>query len=124
MLGLTQKSPQMATRLLSSQRHFSSPAMLAAGKALPLPEKQKNKRAPLQLDILTTGRREHEVHKIGSSGCVYPQQRFHALHETQNLESHPFIVLHSNSFFSSTTNIGNEELNLRSQENKCTVGIG
>lgn len=62
MLGLTQKSPQMATRLFSSQKHFSSPAMLAAGKALPLPKgKKKNKnkthktkeRAPLRLQTFS-----------------------------------------------------------------------
>lgn len=34
--GLTQKSPQMANFFFLSQRHFSSLAMLAAGKALPL----------------------------------------------------------------------------------------
>ena len=34
--GLTQKSPQMASLSFTSQRHLSSFAMLAAGKALPL----------------------------------------------------------------------------------------
>jgi len=35
-LGLTQKSPHMASLLFLSQRHFSSWAILAAGNALPL----------------------------------------------------------------------------------------
>lgn len=35
-LGLTQKSPHMASLLFLSQRHFSSGATLVAGNALPL----------------------------------------------------------------------------------------
>lgn len=44
--GIIQKSPQIANRLFSNHKHFSSPAMLTAGKALPLktftPSKEKN----------------------------------------------------------------------------------
>ena len=43
-VGLTQKSPQMATLFFLSQRHFSSLAMLAAGKALPLHTATKKKK--------------------------------------------------------------------------------
>lgn len=41
-LGLTQKSPQIANFLFSIHKHFSSAAMLAAGKALPLKHIQIN----------------------------------------------------------------------------------
>lgn len=50
--GLTQKSPQMASLLFLSQRHFSSLAMLVAGKALPLNPKKKKKS---QSDPMITG---------------------------------------------------------------------
>ena len=48
-VGLTQKSPQMATLFFLSQRHFSSLAMLAAGKALPLHTATKKKKKKKQV---------------------------------------------------------------------------
>lgn len=41
--GETQKSPQIANRLFPNHKHFSSPATLAAGNALPLRKRKKKK---------------------------------------------------------------------------------
>ena len=52
-LGLTQKSPHMATLFFSSHKHFSSLAMLVAGNALPLQtdESEEPKRIRLHCEL-------------------------------------------------------------------------
>lgn len=46
--GETQKSPQIANRLFPNHKHFSSPATLAAGNALPLRKRKKKKTFTLE----------------------------------------------------------------------------